>query len=58
MNWWQRLTHRNRMEEQLEKEMRFHLDQDASDLIAQGHDPVEARSEASPMATCTARVPR
>ncbi len=46
MSWWHRLTHRNRMEQQLEKEMRFHLDQHASDLIAQGRDPEEARREA------------
>jgi putative ABC transport system permease protein len=31
------------MEEQLEKELSFHLDQHTSDLIARGHDPVEAR---------------
>src|SRR5260370_42151597 len=30
------------MEERLEKELRFHLDQHAADLIARGHDPVEA----------------
>jgi predicted permease len=31
------------MEEQLEKELSFHLDQHASDLMARGHDPDEAR---------------
>jgi predicted permease len=31
------------MEEQLEKEMRFHLDQHTIDLIAQGRSPEEAR---------------
>jgi predicted permease len=31
------------MEEQLDKELRFHLDQHTADLIAQGHDPTEAR---------------
>jgi len=46
MTWWQRLSRRNRMEEQLEKEMRFHLDQHAADLIAQGYDPEEARRQA------------
>jgi len=46
MTWWQRLRRRNRMEEQLEKEMRFHLDQHTADLIAEGHDPVEARRQA------------
>jgi putative ABC transport system permease protein len=46
MTWWQRLRRRNRMEEQLDKEMRFHLDQHTADLIAQGHDPAEARRDA------------
>src|ERR1035438_6693164 len=36
MTWWQRLGRRSRLEEQLEKEMRFHLDQHTADLIAQG----------------------
>src|SRR5579863_7293542 len=43
MTWWQRLVRRKQMEEQLEKELRFHLDQHAADLIARGHDPEEAR---------------
>jgi predicted permease len=34
------------MEEQLDKEMRFHLDQHTNELIAQGHDPAEARRQA------------
>ena len=34
------------MDEQLEKELRFHLDQHASDLIAQGCSPEEARRQA------------
>ncbi|MFP5261389.1 MAG: ADOP family duplicated permease [Blastocatellia bacterium] len=34
------------MEEQLEKELRFHLDQHTADLIAQGLDPDEARRQA------------
>src|SRR5262245_65375233 len=34
------------MEEELEKELRFHLDQHAADLIAQGKDPEEARRHA------------
>ena len=47
MTWWQRLLRgANRMEEQLEKELRFHLDQHTADLIAQGHDPAEARRQA------------
>jgi len=46
MNWWSRLLRRSRMEEQLEKELRFHLDQHAGDLLARGLDPDEARREA------------
>ena len=46
MTWWQRLWRRTKMEEQLEKELRFHLDQHASELIRQGHDPQEARRQA------------
>ncbi len=46
MTWWQRLWHRKQMEEQLDKEMRFHLDQHVNELIAQGHDPEEARRAA------------
>jgi len=36
------------MESQLEKELRFHLDQHTADPIARGHAPEEAR--------CLARV--
>ncbi len=36
MNWWQRLWHRGKMEEQLDKELRFHLEQHAADLMARG----------------------
>jgi putative ABC transport system permease protein len=34
------------MEEELEKELRFHLEQHTADLIAQGLDPAEARRKA------------
>jgi predicted permease len=46
MNWFQRLWRRNRMEEHLEKELRFHLDEHTADLIARGYDPAEARRQA------------
>ena len=46
MTWWHRLWRRNRLEEQLEKEMRFHLDQHTADLVAQGHPLEEARRQA------------
>src|SRR5215813_15081273 len=46
MTWWHRLWLRKKMEEELEKELRFHLDQHMADLIAQGLDPEEARRRA------------
>ncbi|MGB9465415.1 MAG: ABC transporter permease [Candidatus Acidiferrum sp.] len=46
MNWWQRLLRRNKMETQLEKELVFHLEQHAKELIADGVDPAEARRRA------------
>lgn len=46
MNWWSRLVGRKQMEEQLEKELSFHLDQHAGDLIASGCTPEEARRQA------------
>src|SRR5436853_4682724 len=46
MTWWHRLFHRRKNEEELEKELRFHLDLHTSDLIAQGFDPAEARRQA------------
>ncbi len=46
MTWWHRLVHRRQQEEQLEKELRHHLDLHTSDLIAQGYNPEEARRRA------------
>jgi hypothetical protein len=46
MTWWQRLWRRKTLEEQLDKELGFHLDRHAADLIARGHNPEEARREA------------
>lgn len=46
MTWWPRLWRRRQMEEQLERELRFHLDQHTTDLIAHGHNPEEARRQA------------
>ncbi|HYE16707.1 MAG TPA: ABC transporter permease [Pyrinomonadaceae bacterium] len=46
MNWWHRLLRRRKCEEELEKELRFHLEQHTDDLIAQGHSPEEARRRA------------
>jgi len=42
MKWWQRLLRRRTMEEQLEKELRFHIEQHTNELIAEGHAPDEA----------------
>ncbi|MGD0436222.1 MAG: ABC transporter permease [Bryobacteraceae bacterium] len=46
MNWWQRLRRRKQMDEQLDKELGFHLEQHMADLIARGCDPGEARRQA------------
>ncbi len=46
MNWWSRLWRRKKLEDDLERELRFHLDQHTADLIAQGLDPEDARRRA------------
>lgn len=46
MRWWQRFWQQKEMDEQLEKELGFHLEQHAADLIAQGYTPDEARRQA------------
>jgi predicted permease len=46
MNWWQRLWRRGEMEEQLDKELRFHLDEQVNDLKAHGQAAGDARREA------------
>src|SRR5262245_16449953 len=46
MRWLRRLFSRRKQEEELEKELSFHLDLHTSDLIAQGHSPEEARRRA------------
>ena len=46
MSWLQRLFGRRRMEEQLERELRFHLDEHAADLVARGLSSDEARWQA------------
>ena len=46
MKWLERLFSRRKHEEELEKELRFHLDLHTSDLITQGHSPEEARRRA------------
>ena len=46
MTWWRRLWRRGRMDDLLERELRFHLDQHAADLVAGGVSPDEARRQA------------
>ena len=46
MKWWQRLLRRKKLDEELERELSFHLEQHTSDLIEQGYSPVEARRRA------------
>lgn len=46
MKWLMRFFGRRRLEEQLDKEVRFHIEQHAADLMARGVDPVEARRQA------------
>ena len=46
MNWWHRLLRGKRMEEQLDKELRFHIEECVDDLIRQGRSPEDARREA------------
>jgi predicted permease len=46
MTWWDRLWRRKKVEEELDKELRFHLDQHTTELIANGRDPEEARRQA------------
>jgi putative ABC transport system permease protein len=46
MSWWHRLWRRRQLEEDLEKELRFHLEQHMNDMIRQGYDPEAARRQA------------
>src|ERR1044071_3575608 len=46
MTWWQRLFHRTQYDEQLEKELRHHLELHTSDLIKQGYSHEEAQRQA------------
>jgi predicted permease len=43
MTWWNRLLHSDKMEDQLDKELGFHIEQLTADLMARGHAPAEAR---------------
>lgn len=45
MSWWQRFWQSKKMDEQLDKELRFHLDERMQDLITHGVAPDEARRQ-------------
>src|SRR5689334_13747125 len=42
MTWWRRAVRRHALEHDLDRELRFHIDQHAADLAASGLDPQEA----------------
>jgi putative ABC transport system permease protein len=46
MTWLARLLRRSKMEDQLEKELRFHIEQHEQDLIARGQSPQDAHRNA------------
>jgi predicted permease len=46
MNWWQRLTRRAEMDEQLARELRAHIEQHTDELVAGGMERGEARRQA------------
>jgi putative ABC transport system permease protein len=46
MRWLQRLFYRSRLEEDLDKELRFHVDQHATELMTRGVPATEARRRA------------
>jgi putative ABC transport system permease protein len=46
MNWLRRLLHKSRSETELDKELRFHLEQQIADNIAAGATPEAARRQA------------
>jgi predicted permease len=43
MTWWHRLLHSEKMEDQLDKELVFHIEQLTADLMARGYSATEAR---------------
>jgi putative ABC transport system permease protein len=46
MNWWQRLRHRERLERELDAELRYHFDRLVEDGIQSGMSPRQARRHA------------
>jgi predicted permease len=46
MTWWTRLLRRNRLDRELDAELRFHVDEECARLVAEGVAPDEARRRA------------
>jgi predicted permease len=46
MTWWHRLWRRKQLDDQLEKELSFHLERQTAEFIAQGVNPEEAQRRA------------
>ena len=46
MTWWRRLWSKHELEAQLDKELRFHVEEQTARLMADGVDPSEARRQA------------
>ena len=46
MTWWQRLWQRHELDDQLDKEIRFHIEEHTARLVAEGLEPIEARRQA------------
>ena len=46
MTWWQRLWQRHELDDQLDKELRFHIEEHTARLVADGLEPSEARRQA------------
>src|SRR6185295_17069421 len=46
MTWWRRFTRRRALERELDREVCFHIEQHAADLVSRGVDPDEARRQA------------
>src|ERR1051326_8201713 len=46
MSWWHRLWRRKQMEQLLEKELSFHLDEHTAELVARGYTAESARRQA------------
>ena len=46
MNWWQRLRNRDRLERELDAELRYHFDREVDDYVRMGMSEADARRRA------------